>query len=101
MMSLVVPGPNGETIVIGLVGKSCAAAGIAKAAVPATADAMAARRDNVLTGMNVLPLVSFGLAVELRFSRRGPSTLRAARRKARDVVIAKDSRCPSSPCSSR
>jgi hypothetical protein len=46
MMSLVVPGPNGTTIVIGLFEKSCApaGAGIVPATMPAIAAATVARR---------------------------------------------------------
>src|SRR5471032_2674935 len=75
MMSLAVPGPNGTTMVIGLVGKSCAAAGagIAAAVMPAITAAMAARRDHFVACMDALPLSFFGLSAGLRFAGHGAS----------------------------
>src|SRR5262245_55167339 len=60
MMSLAVPGPNGTTIVIGLLGKSWAPAGasIAPATTPAVVAATKARRDHLIGCMSP-PLLVF------------------------------------------
>jgi hypothetical protein len=59
MMSLVVPGPNGATMTMGLPGwKSWATAGTVAAVTLAIADVMAARRDSLMSRIEFLPLMS-------------------------------------------
>src|SRR5229473_3509715 len=88
MMSLAVPGPNGTTMVIDLVGKSCApaGAGIAAGARPAIAAAMAARRDHFIACMDAPHFLSLACPGGLRFSGRGASRLLGLARSMRRLV---------------